>query len=178
MLYGAETWTLTEHEKRRLDGSYTRMLRVVQNKSWKDKVKNVDLYGGLPRLSDVIKKRRLRLAGHAYRRSEEIVSKLVLWKPTHGYTCRGRPKLSFHQMLKREAGVENIEELGTLMKDRDVWRKVVEGVASVSSSVSYTVTTWWWSKICCSNMCKNIVCKQKYIHIYITVKVTYIKKIA
>ena len=34
------------------------------------------------------------------------------------------------------------------------------------------------SKICCSNMCKNIVCKQKYIHIYTTVKVTYIKKIA
>ena len=141
LLYGAETWTLTENEKRRLGGSYTRMLRVVLNRSWKDKVKSVDLYGGLPRLSDVIKKRRLRLAGHAYRRSEEIVSKLVLWKPTHGYTCRGRPKLSFHQMLKKDAGVENIEELGTLMKDRDVWRKVVEGVASVSSSVSYTVTT-------------------------------------
>ena len=36
LLYGCESWTLTQAQSKRLDGCYTRMLRKVQNKSWKD----------------------------------------------------------------------------------------------------------------------------------------------
>ena len=31
LLYGAETWTLTKSQQKRLDGAYTNMLRHVQN---------------------------------------------------------------------------------------------------------------------------------------------------
>ena len=36
LLYGCESWTLTQAQSKRLDGCYTRMLRKVQNKGWKD----------------------------------------------------------------------------------------------------------------------------------------------
>ena len=35
LLYGCTTWTLTKRLEKKLDGNYTRMLRVVLNKSWR-----------------------------------------------------------------------------------------------------------------------------------------------
>ena len=55
-----------------LDGVYTRMLRVALNMSWKDHITNVNLYGKLPRLSDKIRQRRMRLAGHCVYRHPEL----------------------------------------------------------------------------------------------------------
>ena len=51
LLYGAETWTLTAQQEKALDGVYTRMLRIALNVSWNDYVRNVNLYGGLTRIS-------------------------------------------------------------------------------------------------------------------------------
>ena len=36
LLYGAETWTLTTRQQKRLDGAYTNMLRRVQNIHWSE----------------------------------------------------------------------------------------------------------------------------------------------
>ena len=35
LLYGCTTWTLTKRLEKKLDGSYTRMLRTILNKSWR-----------------------------------------------------------------------------------------------------------------------------------------------
>ena len=35
LLYGCTTWTLTKRREKKLDGNYTRMLRAVLNKSWR-----------------------------------------------------------------------------------------------------------------------------------------------
>ena len=35
LLYGCTTWTLTKQLKKKLDGNYTRMLRAILNKSWR-----------------------------------------------------------------------------------------------------------------------------------------------
>ena len=37
LMYGSESWTLTETLTKRLDGLYTRLLRFALNVSWKDK---------------------------------------------------------------------------------------------------------------------------------------------
>ena len=86
LLYGCEAWTLTVKDEKALDGVYTRMLRAALNVSWKDHVTNIDLYGYLPRLSDTIRKRRMRLAGHCVRHSELTASELILWKEDHRKT--------------------------------------------------------------------------------------------
>ena len=64
LMYGSETWTLTVKQEMRLDGTYTRMLRHALNVAAGDHISNVVLYGKLPRLSEKIRTRRLKLAGH------------------------------------------------------------------------------------------------------------------
>ena len=56
------------------------MLRVAYNLSWKRHLTNKSLYVKLPKISSVVKYRRLALAGHVYR-LEEPASKLLLWTP-------------------------------------------------------------------------------------------------
>ena len=126
LLYGSEAWTLTRAQEKSLDGTYTKMLRMVLGVTWKDKVSNEVLYGRLPRLSDKIKSRRLKLAGHCVRHPEILANDLVLWEPEvgSGETKRGRPKQSYPSMLLRDVGTISKEELRTLMRDRDVWREV------------------------------------------------------
>ena len=48
LLYGCTTWTLTKRLERKLDGNYTRMLRAVLNKSWRQHPTRHQLYGHLP----------------------------------------------------------------------------------------------------------------------------------
>ena len=52
LLYGSETWTVTKAMEKKLDGCYTKMLRMVSlNMSWQDKLTNKELYGNLPPVS-------------------------------------------------------------------------------------------------------------------------------
>ena len=101
LIYGCEAWTLTTKEQNSLDGCYTRMLRMAMNMSWIEKVRNGVLYGNLPRVTDKIRERRLRLAGHCVRHSELEVSDLVLWEPTQGKSSRGSQRLTYVDMLRK-----------------------------------------------------------------------------
>jgi len=125
LLYGCEAWTLTKQMELNIDGVYTRMLRKVINVSWEDHMRNIDLYGQLPRVTDKIRTRRMRLAGHCVRHSELAASSMILWEPKHGRRSRGRPATTFIDTLRRDTGLNNTEEIQTLMKNRNLWRAVV-----------------------------------------------------
>ena len=47
LLYGCETWTLTKKLLKQLDGTYTRILRMILNVHWSQKVTNEVLYGAI-----------------------------------------------------------------------------------------------------------------------------------
>ena len=64
LLYGCETCTITNSLLKKLDGTYTHILRMVLNIHWTNKIKNEILYGALERLSNNIRRRRLKFAGH------------------------------------------------------------------------------------------------------------------
>ena len=53
LIYGSTAWTLTKHLEDKLDGTYTRMLRAILNKSWKQHPTNDQLYGNIPKVSDL-----------------------------------------------------------------------------------------------------------------------------
>ena len=125
LLYGAETWTMTKALTREIDGSYTRMLRMALNVSWKEHRTNQELYQNLPPVSVKIRKRRLRLAGHCMRHEEEIAGKLVLWNPTDGKRSRGRPAITFIDNLLEDTGLHDIRELRMVMMDRQRWSTYV-----------------------------------------------------
>ena len=104
----------------------TRILRKVFNVHWSERITNEKLCGKLPRPSDKIAARRLRLAGHCQRHPELGAHRLILWEPTHGQRGRGRPRTTFVDQLKRDTGTTTTGELAAMMKDRKIWRKAVD----------------------------------------------------
>ena len=124
LLYGAETWTLTKQQEKRLDGSYTRLLRASLNISWKQRLTNKVLYGNIPPVSQTVRERRLRFAGHCLRAENECISQVLLWKPLHGKRRVGRPAKTYTDALEQDTG-HKAEDLGVLMADRTIWRDIV-----------------------------------------------------
>lgn len=122
LMYGSESWTLTENLTKRLGGLYTRLLRFALNVTWKDKWTNARLYSGLPKISDKLRERRMKLAGHIVRHPEEAAHDIVLWEPLHGDPKRGAPSMNFVKLLKRDTGLDSVAEIRAAMLDRDGWR--------------------------------------------------------
>ncbi len=54
LLYGCTTWTLTKRLEKKLDDNYTRMLRAILNKSWRQHPTRQQLYGHLPPITKTI----------------------------------------------------------------------------------------------------------------------------
>ena len=67
LLYGCTKWTLTKRMEKKLDGNYTRMLRAILNKSWRQHPTKQQLYGHQPPITKTIKVRQTRHAGHCWR---------------------------------------------------------------------------------------------------------------
>ena len=84
LLYGCTTWTLTKRLKKKLDSNYTRMLRAILNKSWRQHPTRHQLYGHLPPITKTIQVRRTRHAGHCWRSKDELISDVLLWTPAYG----------------------------------------------------------------------------------------------
>ena len=122
LLYGSETWTLTESLKKRIDGCYTKMLRMALNVDWKQRKTNKEVYGNLPRATMKIQERRMRLAGHIHRHPE-LVANLLLWEPTHGVRSKERPAITYVDNLRADTGLNDTGEMGRLMADRVLWRQ-------------------------------------------------------
>ena len=124
LLYGAETWTLKKADIRALDGVYTRMLRRVFGISWKSHTPNSVLYGNIPPVTDTIKTRRLRFAGHVYRLQDQPAQQLLFWQPSYGRRYQGRPHKTFPDVLQEDTGLEP-DKIRLLMSDRDKWREAL-----------------------------------------------------
>ena len=109
-----------------------RLLRTVFNVSWSEHLTNRELYGNLPKVTDKIRERRLKLAGHCVRHPEEVASNLVLWQPSQGKPNRGRKRKTYLDNLMSDTNMESVDDLRSLMKDRDLWRCLVNNCCSGS----------------------------------------------
>ena len=78
------------------------------------------LHGNLPKLSDKIRSKRLKLTGHCIRHPEVLACDLVTWEPEarSGKAKWGRPKQDYLSTLIRDVGTKTKEELRTLMRVR------------------------------------------------------------
>ena len=97
LLYGCTTWTITKRLEKKLDGNYTRMLRAILNKSWRQLPTRHQLYGHLPPITKTIQVRQTRHAGHCWRIRDELISDILLWTPTYGRAKAGRPARTYIQ---------------------------------------------------------------------------------
>ena len=99
LLYGCTTWTLTKRLEKKLDGNYTRMLRAILNKSWRQHPTRHQLYGHLLPITKTIQVRQPRHAGHCWRSRDELISDVLLWTPTYGRAKAGRSARTFIRIL-------------------------------------------------------------------------------
>ena len=120
-----------------------KMLRVVKNVTWRQRITNEVLYAGLPRILTTIREKRLRFSGHCWRSKNEV-SDLVLWEPNHGKRSVGGQACTVVDLLEAGTGVSR-DCLPAAMGDRVGWRKSHEvgggwggrpGSSSSSSSSS------------------------------------------
>ena len=94
LLYSSETWTITASLSKRIDGCYTRMLRMALNINWRDMVTNIIVYGDLPRVTDKIRDMRMTLAGHIHWHEDLVAHEVLFCDPQHESRGRGRPRLT------------------------------------------------------------------------------------
>ena len=65
-LYGCTTWTLTKRQEKKLDGNYTRMLRAILNKSWKQHPTKHQLYGHTNQTCRTLLEKQGRVHGYPH----------------------------------------------------------------------------------------------------------------
>ena len=131
LLYVCTTWTLTKWLEKKLDGNYTRMLRAILNKSWRQHPTRHQLYGHLPPITKTIH-------GHCWRSKDELVSDVILWTPTYGQAKAGWPARTYIQQLCEDTGC-NPEDLLEAMNNREKWREMVRDIHAGGT------TRWlWW----------------------------------
>ena len=135
LLYGGTTWTQTKRLKKKLDGNFTRMLRAILNKSWRQHPTRHKVYGHLPPIMKTIQIRRTRHAGHCWRSKDELISDVLLWTPAYGQAKAGKPARTYIQWLCEDTGC-NPEDLPEAMNDREKWRERVRDIRASG-------TTWY-----------------------------------
>ena len=136
LLYGCTTWTLTKWLEKKLDGNYTRMLRAILNKSWRQHPTRHQLYDYQPPITKTIQFRLTRHAGHCWRSRDELISDVLQWTPKYGRVKTGRPARIYIQQLCEDTGCSP-ENLSEAMNDREKWRESVRDIRASSR-------TWWW----------------------------------
>ena len=127
LLYGCTTWTLSKRPKKKLDGNYTRILRAILNKSWRQHSTRHQLYGHLPPIMKTIQARRTRHSGHCCRSRDEFISDILLWTPAYGQAKAGRPARTYIQQICEDMGCFP-EDLPEAMNDRQKWRERVRDI--------------------------------------------------
>ena len=90
ILYGSECRIINSTMRKKIDGCYTRLLRMTTNISWKYMVTNTLMYRGMPKISEVINQ-IFRLPGHCVSHTDELALNLNVWKPNYGIRKGNKP---------------------------------------------------------------------------------------
>ena len=120
LLYEWTTWMLTKHMEKKLHGNYTRILRAILNKSWKQHSTKQQLYSHLQPITKTIQVRQTRHAGHCRRSRNKLISDIFLRTPSNGQAKAGQPTRNYIQQLCADTGC-SLEDLPGAMNDREVW---------------------------------------------------------
>ena len=136
LLNGFTTWTLTKRLEKKQDGNYTRTLRAIWNKSWRQHPIKHQLYSHQPPISKTIQVRRTRQAGHCWRSWDELISDVLIRTPTYGRAKAGRLARTYiqHSVRIRDVALKTCQRRWTI---GEKWRERVRDICADS-------TTWWW----------------------------------
>ena len=126
LLYGCITWILTKRMTKKPGGNYTKIHRVVLNKSWKQHLTKQKMYGHLPPISRTIHVRWTRYAGYCWGNKNKLINDVLLWTPIYERASVGRLSTFYIHQLCSDTEC-SLEDLPGAMNDRDrLWERVWE----------------------------------------------------
>ena len=140
----------------KLDGNYTRTLRAVLNKSWKQHSSKQQLCGHLLPITKTIQIRRTKYAEHCWRSKDELITDILLWTLSLGRAKVGRPARTYIQQLSADTGC-SLGDLPDAMDDRNRRRERFREIRADS------VTWWWQSLIIVPTSCGLTILIQIYV---------------
>jgi hypothetical protein len=134
LLYGAETWTCDQATYDKLDAFNTKKLRYILGKN-RDEMSNKEIYkitNTIP-ISEMIRERRMRWAGHIRRMDDaRLPKKLMFGEVEGGRRTRGRPKLTWDKCFEKDCEARGVVNWKATEKNRLEWKKVVTSRTSRS----------------------------------------------
>jgi hypothetical protein len=123
LLYGSESWPITEIQMDRLMVVELKMLRWACGLTLNDRVRNeaIRAMTKCAMLNGKIRERRLRWFGHVKRRDKDHVCMRMMRYTIKGKRPVGRPKLRWSEMLKDDIGQLRLTERHAL--NRELWKQ-------------------------------------------------------
>ena len=134
LLYGCETWVLTETLSKKLDvfarTCYRIMLRINQSEAH---MKNEELYRKCAQrpIRELVRERQLKFVGHCLRMDKEEPANIyVLYKSEVGKNPVGRPRETYLDQISRHISEDkraklSAEEIARKARDKSEWYHVV-----------------------------------------------------
>ena len=122
LLYGSETWSLTENNKRRVEDTKMDALRRSSRISRKERIRNVIIRQQIGLEETIIKEieqNQLTWYGHVQRMAEGRLPKIALqWMPQQK-RARGRRKKNWMEGIRKAMNERNLNE--GQWEDRKQW---------------------------------------------------------
>ena len=130
LLYGCESWTLSQKSINKLKAFEMKCYRRMLNITWKERKTNefvweklTEILGGRPEsIIDIIKKRKLKYFGHQIRK--QAMAKVLIEGIVEGTRGRGRPRRQWEDDLREWTGC-SLATLSRKANDRLQWRRCV-----------------------------------------------------
>lgn len=139
LLYGCETWLVTEEIKRKIEVFVNRCLRIILRIFWPNTVSNDQLLN-MAKMSNInteIRKRKFGWIGHTLRREDDNICQRALTYNPQGSRGRGRPKNSWRRSTLDEVNnlpeyanrkIQNLTQLKEIADRRSRWRLLIESL--------------------------------------------------
>ena len=131
LLYGCETWSLTQTNEMKLRGFEMWLYRRIGRVSWKAKKTNQEVLNKLglqsTKLMTIVRQRIVRFYGHV--RRHDTLQRLITEGMVDGKRGRGRKRCSWLGNVSCYAGMD-INRCAEVATNREGWRSVVYNVVS------------------------------------------------
>ena len=122
MIYGSETWAVNAELEAKLERAEMRMVRWMCGVSLREKKTNAELREsmGIEKISDVMRRSRLRWMGHVLRKEWNDWVKKSTEMTVEGSRGRGRPKMTWEKVVEIDMKVRGLVRNDA--KDGVKWR--------------------------------------------------------
>ena len=125
LTYGAETWSLTKHQMKKLAVAQRSMERSLLGVTRKDKIRN-EIIRERTKIKDVVnttKELKWKWAGHVARMKNHRWAKITTeWTPRDCKRSRGRPKRRWRDELEEDMGTTWMRKAQDRVMWRNLWR--------------------------------------------------------